>query len=102
MNRNKLNYSFNDVDNINNIKTVSLDNIDNVKLNKENMNILSMNIRSFKAHIDELMLFLRCIENEFDVIVLSEIWLKEDFNIKIQGYKIVHSLGIINPTKTLR
>lgn len=63
MNGNRLNYLFNDVNIINNIKTVSLENIDDIKLNKKK----NMNIRSFKVHIKELMILLGRIENKFDV-----------------------------------
>lgn len=65
MNGNRLNYLFSDVNNVNSIKTVSLENINEVKLKKKNIykNIFSMNKRSFKARINELMILLGCIEN---------------------------------------
>jgi len=55
-----------------------------------------MNISSFKAHINELIVYLSSINNRFDVIVLSETWMREEYNIKINGYQMFHSLGIIN------
>jgi len=51
-----------------------------------------MNIRSLKANIDELLLLLNSINHRFDVIVLSETWLNEDYDFTINDYVAIHSL----------
>lgn len=91
-----LNNLFNSVNSINCIKTVSVESINDISLSSNSINIFSMNIRSYKAHIHDLIILLESAENEFDVIVLCETWLKEEYNIPIKNYQVFHSLGIIN------
>jgi len=96
MDRFNLNHLFNSVNSINCIKTVWVECINDINLSSHSINIFAMNIRSFKALIHELIILLKSIENVFDVIVLCEFWLKEDYNISIKNYQVFHSLGIIN------
>ena len=55
-----------------------------------------MNIRSLNSNQSGLLQLLECIDNQFDVIVLSEIWSNNiDFygNI-IKGYTLYHDLPV--------
>jgi len=86
MDMNRFSYLFNEVNNLNNIKTLSVECFKfDIKLNNKFINIFSMNIRIFKAHINELIIFLGIIENIFDIMIsvmISVTWLKEDLKYK--------------------
>jgi len=90
-------FLLNNINKINNIETISVDCIDDIQFKNNCLSVFSMNINSLKAHIYELIIYLiNSINNRFDVIVLSETWMKDEYNIKINGYQMFHSLGIIN------
>lgn len=96
MNNTDINFLPNNIMDINNVKTISVNYIDDIKFNKNCISVFSMNISSLKAHINELIIYLSSINNRFYIIVLSETWIKDECDIKINGYQVFHSLGLIN------
>ena len=63
---------------------------------KDNIDIsvFHINIRSLNANQADLLQLLYCIDNDFDIIVLSEIW---SYNIEfycnlLRGYTLIHDL----------
>jgi exonuclease III len=56
------------------------------------INILQHNIRSLRSNKDELDLYL--IENDIQMILLSETWSKESDNFVIRNYKVMLNHGI--------
>ncbi|KAF0769928.1 Reverse transcriptase domain-containing protein, partial [Aphis craccivora] len=63
--------------------------------------VFTINIRSFLANIDELLILLNTINHKFDIVVLTETWLNMDINFTINGYTLVNSLCTINKTDGL-
>ena len=58
-----------------------------MKLNNCNIRILNTNIRSISKNIDELIVELEAIEVNFDVIILSECWVKDNQAMRsLNGY----------------
>jgi len=53
-----------------------------------------MNIRSFNANQNDLMQLLHCINNDFDIIIFSEIWRNniDFYRNLIKGYTLYHDL----------
>lgn len=80
---------------------MNIDSLENKCFHVNSLSIFSMNIRSLKANIDELLLLLNSINHSFDVIVLSETWLNEDINFLINGYESIHSLCKLNKSDGL-
>lgn len=61
----------------------------NVNVN-DSITILSLNIRSFNKHVDELMIVLGSYNHSFDIIVLTETWLDESSaNVSMDGYDVI-------------
>jgi len=58
--------------------------------------LLALNIRSIRLHFDELALFLDLNNCEYDVIILSETWLANDFKFLLIDYHILNSIGRFN------
>lgn len=59
--------------------------------------ILSMNIRSMRKNFDSLLVTLKRLDLDFDVIVFSECWLKEGATVPLlQGFTSFHSKKNIN------
>ena len=56
--------------------------------NLSHLSILHSNIRSLRANFDELICYLSKLELQFDIIILSEIWVKtQETNLySIDGY----------------
>jgi len=48
--------------------------------------IFCINIRSFNRNIDELLVFLRLINMDPTVIVITETWFSEDCTVELDGY----------------
>ena len=62
-------------------------------LNNNEINIIHINIRSICENFEALQRFLSEFNYKFDVIALSETWLKSKFNIEdyaLDGYKTPH------------
>lgn len=85
-----------DIHNLNYINTKYIENLSSFNYGNNNINVLSLNIRSIFANFDELVLMLNSNNSNFDIIVLTETWLLYDFNFELNGYHTVNSLGIIN------
>ena len=60
---------------------------------KNNLSIICFNIRSFHANIDEFLGFLTNCDHNFDVIVLTETWAKDETHklCHIKGYHAIHN-----------
>lgn len=62
-------------------------------LNNDNntFNVFHLNIRSLRKHFDELLVFLNSRNKNFNLIILSEVWIKygEENNYKIPGYDML-------------
>ena len=58
------------------------------------LNIFSCNIRSLNKNFDNLLILLSTIEVDFDLIILSECWLKDNEpHQKINGYDMIYSFN---------
>lgn len=69
--------SLEDIDLINNINSIFLEN-GNITLNdnyKNEMSVLTLNIRSIRFHFDESILFWNSCNCNYDIIILSGKWL---------------------------
>ena len=57
------------------------------------LSLLSFNIRSFKKNHDEFIGYLKNCNHEFDIIVLSETWAKEETHCmnSLPGYNAFHN-----------
>lgn len=88
-----------DINLFKNINTVILDNFSNVPtniMNKSNLSIFVMNIRSIRRHFDELVLLFNTYTLSLDIIVLCETWLDYDLKFLLNGYQTINSLGKLN------
>lgn len=63
MNNTDINYLLNNINKINNFETLSVDCIDDIHFKNNCISVFSMNISSFKAHINELIVYLSSINN---------------------------------------
>ena len=84
-------YHLNFSDNCNYI----LEKEDNVftSLNDNELSVIHINIRSIQQNFESLQRFLSDFQYKFDIIGLTETWLKDKFDIedfKIDGYKAPH------------
>jgi len=77
------------INNLNNINTIVANNLNTISYSINNISILSLNIRSIRAHFDELIASL-------DILFLSETWLCVNQNFSLNGYNYFSSLGILN------
>ena len=68
-----------------------------LKINKQDLSILHLNISSISAHIDDLRTFLNLAHHKFDIICISEISLKhpQTTNIDLPGFNMEQT-----PTKS--
>lgn len=68
-----------------------MDSVTGGKTGFSYLNLFHVNIRSVRKHFDDLILFLETKRKKFDIIVLTEVWIKEDEISKFQilGYKSV-------------
>ena len=57
------------------------------------LSIVCFNIRSFNRNADEFLAYLACCEHDFDVIVLTETWAKDETHglCHIPGYSSAHN-----------
>lgn len=63
-------------------------------IDKNDLKFMNINIRSINKNFDELMIQLQDIDFYFDVIVLTECWIKRDFIPKnIDGYHVFFTLN---------
>lgn len=81
---------------LNNVKSTYVDSINNFILNKGEFSIFQINISSISAHFSDLAILLGSVESYFDIIVLCETWLLNDYQFKLNGYSTINSLGIFN------
>ena len=68
-------------------------NLGNILLSDCTLNIIHINIRSTSKNLDELLLILEKFSIQFDVIVITETWLKSvnDWT-DVEGYDAYHSI----------
>jgi len=83
----------NEIKAINIFETKNCISISEIKFYDKGFSIIAMNIRSIKCNLDELAILMSTINDKFNIIVLSEIWLTNDYNISLLGYKLYHCLG---------
>ena len=78
----------------NSCTSYNLEDINNDEsLINSKLNILHLNIRSCNKNIDDFISFLETVKMKFSVLVLSETWIKDEFNlINIPGYVSYHSI----------
>jgi len=81
---------------LNNVKSTYVDSINNIVLHKGDFSIFQINISSISAHFNDLAILLGSVVSYFDIIVLCETWLLNDYQFKLNGYKTINSLGIFN------
>lgn len=84
------------IDNITPIPCTSTNDPELVRrllLTNPTLKIFSMNIRSIKKNFDELLILLTDLGSDFDIIVLSECWIQENFIPKtIRNYNHYNTL----------
>ena len=75
--------------------------IDTFKILKENFNhkglsVVCFNIRSFDKNADEFLGYLESCEHDFDIIILTETWAKDETHTlcHITGYESVHNFRL--------
>ena len=74
------------------------DGLTNIMIsNKDNSNLLSLNIQSIRAKFDKLMCLLKYLDDNncpsFSAICLQESWLRESDDtslLNIPGYNLIH------------
>jgi hypothetical protein len=81
---------------LNNVKSTNVDSINNIILHRGEFSIFQFNISSIIAHFNDLKILLGSVESFFDIIVLCETWLLNDYQFKLNGYIIINSLGNFN------
>lgn len=81
---------------LNNIKSNYVDSIANITLLDDTFSIFKINISSISAHFNDLTILLSSVKNYFNIIILCETWLLYDYEFKLNGYKTINSLGILN------
>lgn len=86
----------NNIQSINDVITSEIDSISNIYYNNISLSLLSLNIRSIRAHFVELSLLLNSVDYKYNVLCLSETWLLEEVNFALNGYKSFISLGTLN------
>jgi len=94
-----MNFNLSNIDHLlklNNVKSTYVDSINNIVLHKGDFSIFQINISSIIAHFNDLGILLGSVESYFDIIVLCETWLLNDYQFKLNGYKTINSLGIFN------
>src|SRR5271170_2425313 len=76
------------------LKYTDLQSITKAKFFTSGLNIIHINIRSLKAHFDDLKELLSELLFKPSIIVLSELWLEEGFveSYELQGYTFEYSL----------
>lgn len=57
----------------------------------DRLKIFCLNIRSVRANFDELVLYLNSVEHSYEIIVLTEVWIKdgEEGRYQLPGYNIL-------------
>jgi len=89
----------NNIDKLNHINTKTVDNLSTLHTHNifnNTLSVFSLNIRSIRLHFDELTLYLKSHNSNFDIIVLSETWLLCDFKLNLKGYLTINSIGTLN------
>lgn len=84
----------NEIKAINSFETKNVNSISEIKFYVKGFSIFAINIRSIECNLDEIL--LSTINDKFDIIVLSETWLTNNYNISLLGYKHYHCLGTLN------
>lgn len=56
-----------------------------------NFNLFCLNIRSLRAHFDELVVYLNSLSISYDILVLTEVWIKsgEEHRYHLPGYNML-------------
>ena len=67
-----------------------LKEFNNLTANTDNLIILHQNIRSFHSNFDKLSNFLKNLDREVDILILTETWFREGLCSGIAGYKAFH------------
>jgi len=70
---------------LNNVKSTYVDSINNIILHKCEFSIFEINISSISAHFSDLAILLGSVESYFDIIVLCETWVLNDYQFKLNG-----------------
>jgi len=90
-----------EINNVNFNDSTYIDSLGNFLPSLNDFTVFTINIRSFLANIDELLILLNTINHKFDIVVLTETWFNMDINFTINGYTLVNSLCTINKTDGL-
>ena len=67
-----------------------LKEFNNLTANTDNLIILHQNIRSFHSNFDKLSNFLKNLDREVDILILTETWFREGLCSGVAGYKAFH------------
>lgn len=78
---------------LNNIKSNYVDSIADITLLDDTFSIF---FSSISAHLNDLPILLGSVENYFNIIILCETWLLNDYEFKLNGYKTINLLGTLN------
>jgi len=81
---------------LNNIKSNYVDSIADIILLDNTFSIFQINISSISAHFNDLTILLGSVKNYFNIIILCETWLLNDYEFKLNGYTTINSLGTLN------
>lgn len=76
-----------------NINSKYVNSLVDIPLINDSFSVFQINISSIKAHFNNVVTLLGYVKNYLNIIVLCEIWLLNDFEFKLSGYKIINSLG---------
>ena len=74
-----------EITNADNIFASIVSNLSDINFNKNDFSIFYCNIRSLVLHIDELLVYLKTTSHIFDIIVLAETWLNDNFYTNFVG-----------------